>query len=125
MLVFSKHSKKALNNLDYLMIGGEAFPLSLARQLKDMVKGDILNMYGPTETTIWSSIYKLHGDLSSVPIGRPISNTEIFILDNNQELVPIGVPGELCIGGEGVARGYLGRPELTEEKFFEFCKECC
>jgi len=119
MLLLSEDSKAAFKKLDFLMIGGEAFPVNLANQLGEIVDGKILNMYGPTETTIWSSIFKLSGELDSVPIGKPIANTEIFLLDENQQLVPIGVPGELCIGGEGVVRGYFQRPELTDERFIQ------
>ena len=75
-------------------------------------------MYGPTETTVWSSIYKVGSDLKEfVPIGRPIANTRFYILDNAQQPVAVGIVGELYIGGEGVALGYLERLELTEEKF--------
>jgi len=117
MLLLNEDSKAAFKKLNFLMIGGEAFPVSLANQLGEIVDGEILNMYGPTETTIWSSTFKLNGELDSVPIGKPIANTEIFLLDENQQLVPIGVPGELCIGGDGVVRGYFQRPELTDERF--------
>jgi len=75
------------------------------------------NMYGPTETTIWSSIYKVETVNEQIPIGRPIGNTQLYILDRNQQPLPIGVPGELYIGGDGLARGYLNRGELTDERF--------
>jgi hypothetical protein len=74
-------------------------------------------MYGPTETTIWSATHRVEEVLDSVPIGRPVANTEIHILDRHLQPAPVGVPGELLIGGAGVARGYLNRPELTAEKF--------
>jgi acyl carrier protein len=74
-------------------------------------------MYGPTETTVWSTTHKIKEVRDSVSIGHPIANTEIYLLDRNLELVPIGMEGELCIGGAGVVRGYLNRPELTAEKF--------
>ena len=74
-------------------------------------------MYGPTETTIWSTIHQVSSTDGPVLVGRPIANTRIYILDRYMQPTPIGVPGELCIGGAGVARGYLNRPELTEEKF--------
>jgi natural product biosynthesis luciferase-like monooxygenase protein len=107
----------ALALLRCLMIGGEAFPTSLAEELRPLVKGDLLNMYGPTETTIWSTTHCLGADASMVPLGRPISNTRLYVLDDNLEPVPPGVPGELFIGGAGVARGYLNRPDLTAERF--------
>jgi acyl carrier protein len=74
-------------------------------------------MYGPTETTIWSSIYKVETPNGQIPIGRPIGNTQLYILDRNQQPLPIDVPGELYIGGDGLALGYLNRDELTDERF--------
>ena len=74
-------------------------------------------MYGPTETTIWSTVHQVSSTEGPVLVGRPIANTRIYILDRYMQPTPIGVPGELCIGGTGVARGYLNRSELTEEKF--------
>ncbi|MBZ0301043.1 MAG: non-ribosomal peptide synthetase, partial [Anaerolineae bacterium] len=90
-----------------------------------IVPGSILNMYGPTETTVWSSVHRLNGAEESIPIGRPIANTVIYILDSQLQPVPAGVPGELFIGGKGVVRGYLNRPELTSERFIAdpFSKE--
>jgi amino acid adenylation domain-containing protein len=99
-----------------ILCGGEALPGELATQL--LARGvSLWNLYGPTETTIWSTLHRVESIGGSVPIGRPIANTEIYILDRNLEPVPIGVAGELYIGGAGLARGYLNRPELTEEKF--------
>ncbi len=99
-----------------ILIGGEAVSQKLANQLLQR-SGSVWNVYGPTETTIWSTISKLEAEQSAVSIGRPIGNTEIFILDKMQQPVPIGVAAELYIGGDGLARGYLKRPELTAEKF--------
>jgi len=108
------HDKMGLK----MLCGGEALPRELASQLLE--RGDSLwNMYGPTETTIWSMVYRIESKASPVLIGRPIANTQIYILDRNLQVVPVGVAGELCIGGEGLARGYLNRPELTAEKFME------
>ena len=75
------------------------------------------NLYGPTETTIWSTAAQLSADAGSVPIGRPIANTVCYIVDENLQCVPEGVPGELLIGGRGVARGYLNDPERTAARF--------
>jgi amino acid adenylation domain-containing protein len=98
-----------------ILIGGEAVSQKLAGQLVER-SASVWNVYGPTETTIWSTLSQLHRD-TTVTIGRPIGNTEIFILDKVMQPVPIGVAGELHIGGDGLARGYLKRPELTAEKF--------
>ena len=100
-----------------VLVGGEALPSELAHQLVECC-GEVWNMYGPTETTIWSTVYRVRDKHDgTVPIGRPIANTRTYVLDANRNLVPIGVPGELCIGGEGLARGYFQRPELTAERF--------
>ncbi|MCW8816478.1 MAG: amino acid adenylation domain-containing protein, partial [Ignavibacteriaceae bacterium] len=99
-----------------MLCGGEALPIELAKQM--LAKGESLwNMYGPTETTVWSAVKKIEPEDDAVYIGPPIANTQFYILDNELNPVPIGVPGELLIGGEGLARGYLNRPELTDEKF--------
>jgi amino acid adenylation domain-containing protein len=99
-----------------ILIGGEAVSQKLATQLLER-SGSVWNVYGPTETTIWSTTSELKLGWSAVTIGRPIGNTEIYILDKMLQPVPIGVAGELHIGGDGLARGYLKRPELTAEKF--------
>ncbi|WP_237577391.1 non-ribosomal peptide synthetase, partial [Mycetohabitans sp. B5] len=102
------------------LCGGEALPSSLSIRLRDATKVT-WNLYGPTETTIWSSIYCIaeHQDAVGLttPIGRPIANTQIYLLDAYGQPVPLGAVGELYIGGAGVARGYLNRPELTAERF--------
>jgi amino acid adenylation domain-containing protein len=119
LLVSSAESRRALARLQKLLVGGEAFPATLAADLSAATTGEIHNMYGPTETTIWSTTYRVAGGESTIPIGRPIANTLIYILDKNLKLLPIGAPGELCIGGAGVVRGYLHRQELTRERFPE------
>jgi amino acid adenylation domain-containing protein len=101
-----------------VLCGGEALPRDLAALLLARV-GSLWNMYGPTETTIWSTVGRVTDASASIPIGRPIANTRIFVIEPGGQLAPIGVPGELCIAGEGVARGYRDRPELTAEKFVE------
>jgi amino acid adenylation domain-containing protein len=99
-----------------LLCGGEALPADLAARL--CATGALVwNVYGPTETTIWSTAHRVEEANGPVPIGRPIANTRTYVLDRTGEPVPIGVPGELYIGGAGVARGYLDRPELTAERF--------
>ncbi|MBX9258921.1 non-ribosomal peptide synthase/polyketide synthase, partial [Desmonostoc muscorum CCALA 125] len=99
-----------------VLCGGEALPWDLANQLLAN-SSSLWNLYGPTETTIWSSVCQLDSQDSLISIGRAIANTQLYILDQNLQPVPIGVPGELHIGGAGLARGYFNRPELTQEKF--------
>ncbi len=98
------------------LCGGEAMPRALAEQLLPRVR-KLWNMYGPTETTIWSTVHQVRSGSGPVPIGKPIDNTQIYLLDRHAQLVPPGVVGELCIAGAGVALGYLNRPELSAEKF--------
>ena len=117
MLVADGETREALGSLRTLLVGGEAFPAELARELRGVVSGDLFNMYGPTETTIWSAIHRIDDPEDPVPIGRPLANTELYILDRHLQPVPVGQAGELFIGGHGVVRGYLNRPELTAERF--------
>ncbi|MEM7130727.1 MAG: amino acid adenylation domain-containing protein [Chloroflexota bacterium] len=98
------------------LCGGEPFPVDLAERLLECCDS-VWNMYGPTETTVWSTLHQLRSIEAPISIGRPIANTEIYILDAFLQPVPIGIPGILYIGGTGVAQGYLNRPELTSEKF--------
>ena len=99
-----------------ILCGGEALSRELANQLLE--KGASLwNLYGPTEATIWSTLDRVDNTEGTVSIGRPIANTQIYLLDEHLQPVPVGVPGELYIGGAGLARGYLNRPELTAQKF--------
>jgi non-ribosomal peptide synthetase component F len=77
-----------------------------------------VNAYGPTETTVCASMYACDpAEESNPPIGRPIDNFQLYVLDANLQPVPVGVPGELCVGGVGLAQGYLNRPEMTAQKF--------
>ncbi|SFL14028.1 non-ribosomal peptide synthetase [Lysobacter sp. cf310] len=99
-----------------LLCGGEALPRELADRLL-ACGAQLWNLYGPTETTVWSAVERVRADDAPISIGRPLANTEIHLVDARGQLVPVGVPGELLIGGLGVARGYLARPELSAEKF--------
>jgi amino acid adenylation domain-containing protein len=99
-----------------ILCGGEALTHDLAQQLLARSR-ELWNMYGPTETTIYSTIQRIPAQASVIPIGRPISNTDVFVLDANLNPLPVGVSGELYIGGAGLARGYLRRAELTRERF--------
>ncbi|MGH3757640.1 amino acid adenylation domain-containing protein [Actinophytocola sp.] len=110
----------ALRATRALLVGGEAFPAGLAHKLVDALPGvRVLNMYGPTETTIWSTVHELSpaDEHSAVPIGTPIANTPVRVVDAHGRDVPAGVAGELWIGGDGVASGYLDRPGLTADRF--------
>jgi amino acid adenylation domain-containing protein len=98
-----------------VLCGGEPMPHDLAEQLLANV-GEVWNMYGPTETTVWSTIHRIER-AGSISIGKPVANTSIYILDANRKPVPAGCSGEIVIGGEGLARGYLDRPELTAARF--------
>ncbi|MER8158414.1 amino acid adenylation domain-containing protein [Streptomyces sp. NPDC094472] len=100
-----------------VLVGGEALPADLAVALADRAES-VTNMYGPTETTIWSTAWSVTPDTARAPrIGRPIANTQVYVLDDGLRPVPAGVPGELYIAGEGVVRGYHGRSGLTAERF--------
>jgi len=114
MMLGNDRAREALDGLECWMIGGEALADSLVADARSATSARLLNMYGPTETTVWSTTDAV---TRSATLGKPIANTTIRVLDRQGELLPIGVPGELCIGGEGVTRGYLGRPELTAERF--------
>jgi natural product biosynthesis luciferase-like monooxygenase protein len=117
MMADSGTAAAAFGGLKHLLIGGEAFPPRLATELLAVTGGEITNMYGPTETTIWSAMDSVGNPENGISLGRPLANQEVFILDSRGEPVPVGVPGEIVIGGKGVTRGYLNRPELTAERF--------
>jgi amino acid adenylation domain-containing protein len=117
MLTLDARAFAALSLLKQMLLGGEAVPASLIHHLREVFRGEIHNMYGPTETTIWSTTYRVEEPGSTVSIGRPISNTQIYMLDAELQPVPAGEIGELFIGGDGVARGYWNRPDLTTERF--------
>jgi amino acid adenylation domain-containing protein len=99
-----------------ILCGGEPLPRALADRLLER-GASVWQMYGPTETTVWSSVLQLEGGDGPPPLGGPIANTSFYVLDGARQPVPIGVPGELYIGGDGVATGYHNRPELTAERF--------
>ncbi|GAA3932910.1 amino acid adenylation domain-containing protein [Chitinophaga oryziterrae] len=104
-----------LSNLQHLIVGGEKFPEDLLSRVRNYTSAKVYNVYGPTETTIWSSGIKL--ETGRVTAGKPIVNTGIYILDKNQQLCPVGISGELYIGGAGVARGYSNNEALTAARF--------
>ncbi len=114
---------QAFASLRYLLFGGETVdPRWVKKVIKNGSPWQLLHVYGPTESTTFSSYYcveDLPESTTSIPIGRPITNTQIYLLDANLQPVPIGVTGELYIGGDGLARGYFNRPELTQNRFLE------
>jgi amino acid adenylation domain-containing protein len=111
----------AFGSVRHLLFGGEAVDLHLVKEvLKHNPPARLLHVYGPTESTTFATWYlaqSLPEDATTVPIGRPLANTQVYLLDRNLQPAPVGVAGELLIGGDGLARGYLNRPELTAEKF--------
>jgi amino acid adenylation domain-containing protein len=131
--IVPSHLKALLNSEEgtrilprrYLICGGEALPWSLVEQIRSSSAGcELINHYGPTETTVGSltlsfmdSPFLSPEQCATVPIGRPIANTRVYVLDGQRQPVPVGVAGELYIAGEGVTAGYLGQPERTEERF--------
>ncbi len=107
-------------SLRHVFVGGEIFPAQYAANLAARIPARLHNIYGPTETCVNSTMHEwvpAMGRTGIVPIGRPIGNTEVYVLDEHQALVPVGVPGELYIGGDGVSHGYLNSPELTARRF--------
>ena len=110
---------ESCKSLRRVICSGEALSFDLQMRFFECVDANLHNLYGPTEASIDVTSWECEprSDTAIVPIGRPIANTQIYILDKFLNPVPIGVPGELHIGGNGLARGYLNRPELTAEKF--------
>ncbi|MGR3837650.1 MAG: MupA/Atu3671 family FMN-dependent luciferase-like monooxygenase, partial [Cognatishimia sp.] len=117
ILTMNDEASTALGEVSHLMIGGEALPGQLVRELTALTDARITNMYGPTETTIWSSTAEATSVEGTMGIGAPIANTQLYALDEDMSPVALGGVGELYIGGAGVTRGYWERPELTEERF--------
>ena len=113
--LIDKNKLEYLSVLKTIILGGEALPKELVSDINRYTDAKIYNIYGPAETTVWSTNVEIIDD--DITIGSPIANTQIYILDKNNKPLPIGVLGELCIAGEGVGKGYLNRPELTAEKF--------
>ena len=99
-----------------VLCGGEPMPQDLVQPLLDRCS-ELWNMYGPTETTVWSAAYRIESSTAPILIGKPVGNTQIYLLDKNGQEVPVGCEGELFIGGAGVTSGYLHQPEMTEERF--------
>ena len=125
LLLSDAETRRTLGSLRKLCVGGEELPAALAELICEASTGEVWNLYGPTETSIWSSAHRVcaRGDAKpsaipdAIPIGTPIANTAIHLLDAHQRPVPVGVQGEIFIGGAGVARGYWDRPELNRQRF--------
>ncbi len=118
MMVTNEDSRAALGNLKHLMVGGEPLSSGLVTDLSKATRATVENMYGPTETTIWSTTSTAKRG-KPVRIGTPIANTQIYILNDAMEPCPVGVAGEMYIAGAGVARGYYGRDDLNAERFLD------
>ncbi|MCK4260161.1 MAG: amino acid adenylation domain-containing protein, partial [Halanaerobiales bacterium] len=116
LFISDESNLEGIKNLKEILIGGEAFPETLLEKLTSLTNAKIYNMYGPTEATVWSLIKDLTHE-KDITIGKPIANTDVYIFDENLNLVPINVPGDLYIAGDGLARGYLNNQKLTEERF--------
>ncbi len=117
MFLENEEDRAGLHSVKHLFIGGEALQGSLLKRLRQVTDASVENMYGPTETTIWSSTGPANDTDGNVPLGTPIANTQLYVLDQDLRPMPQGLPGELFIGGDGVARGYHNRPDLTAERF--------
>jgi natural product biosynthesis luciferase-like monooxygenase protein/FkbM family methyltransferase len=117
LLLLDPFTRTALTRLRYLLLGGEALPSELVAELQTVTGAQVRNLYGPTETTIWSSTYVGECGPQTMPIGKPLANTMVYVLDRRLQPVPLGVTGELYIGGAGVGRGYWRQAGLTAERF--------
>ena len=115
-MLAKENSFDFIKKLKYILIGGEPFPPALLKQLQESSKARIYNMYGPTETAVWSSLKDLT-NADKINIGKAISNTQLYILDKFNNPLPVGVPGELFIAGDGVCKGYYNNLELTQKVF--------
>ncbi|URZ18501.1 non-ribosomal peptide synthetase [Clostridium felsineum] len=119
---YSDSDIEVFQGLKWLMVGGDVLLKSHASKIKKIYKNlKLINAYGPTENTVISTTYEVKEDLAegAVPIGKPISNSTAYVMDNNNKLLPIGAEGELYVGGDGISRGYLNRKDLTNERFIE------
>ena len=120
MLLADEADRAALAGLQAMLVGGEACSAALAGQLAGATGASLHNMYGPTEATVWASTQRIGAGMHEVPIGAALPHYRLHVVDQFLQPAPLGVPGELLISGAGVARGYLGRPELTAERFVHY-----
>ncbi|NNE35946.1 MAG: LLM class flavin-dependent oxidoreductase, partial [Rhodothermales bacterium] len=119
MLVADEEGQSVLKQLDHFLVGGEALDSELGRTILEHTSAKLVNMYGPTETTVWSTSHEVNGSEDTMPIGRPLANNLVYVLGRDGVPVPEGHVGELYIGGDGVTAGYLGRPDLTRDRFVD------
>ncbi|MCR8984752.1 amino acid adenylation domain-containing protein [Brevibacillus laterosporus] len=116
LLLSNEQCKEVLSQIKTILIGGEFLSETLLHQIQGLSKAQIYNVYGPTEATVWASVSDLT-TADKVDIGKPIPGVSYYVVDRYDQLVPIGVSGELCIAGPGLAKGYVNQPELTSERF--------
>ncbi|HEX2081523.1 MAG TPA: amino acid adenylation domain-containing protein, partial [Longimicrobium sp.] len=116
-LLIAEAGVEGLSGLQRLMMGAEPLPPGMAAQIGAVLPGGLVNLYGPTETTVWCTTHEVDDAAGAIPIGRPTANTRVYVVNDALLPQPAGVPGELCIGGGGVTRGYQGRPGLTAQQF--------
>ncbi|MFC9117893.1 amino acid adenylation domain-containing protein [Streptomyces sp. NPDC057092] len=117
MLLHDPTARAAMARLDLVLVGGEAMDRALATRLKALGRNVVMNMYGPTETTVWSTCWTVPDDPTEIHVGQPIANTRAYVVDEQLVPVPDGEPGELLLGGHGVAKGYVKDPDLTARRF--------
>jgi len=117
-ILVDENTSTFIKSIKYALIGGEPFPEPLLKKLHSICNAKIFNMYGPTETAVWSSIKDL-SSTEKITIGKPIANTQMYILDKFNNILPIGIPGELFISGDCVCKGYFNRPDLTQKAFVD------
>ena len=118
MILADDGARAALGHLKQILLGGEAVTASLTAEIRTLTDAEIIDMYGPTETTIWSTAHRVVGtETGVVPVGKPMKNQTVYVLDGQMQPVPVGLPGELWIGGLGVTRGYWQRDELNVDRF--------
>ncbi|HEY7766598.1 amino acid adenylation domain-containing protein, partial [Longimicrobium sp.] len=116
-MLLAESGVEGLAGVERLLLGAEPLPPDLVGELGSVVSAGIVNLYGPTEATVWATAHEVQGVSGRIPVGAPIAGTRVYVLDGALGPQPVGVPGELCIAGTGVARGYLNQPGMTAERF--------
>lgn len=116
LLLDNIENEDCLNNLKYIILAGEQFPITLAERLRKIIGITLYNGYGPSETTVFSTLTDVT-NVQNMTIGKPLDNTQIYIVNKNMNLCPIGISGEICISGDGVGNGYINKQELTDKSF--------